>query len=71
VKAFQALITKENLEMDDLLKKKQYVQVCSLNLDESNHGYDSLAKMLNLNKDDVEVWAIEAIAAGIIDAKID
>lgn len=71
MKAFQALITKENLEMEDLLKKKQYVQVCSLNLDESNHGYDSLAKMLNLHKDDVEVWAIEAIAAGIIDAKID
>ncbi len=45
--------------------------MCSLNLDESNHGYDSLAKMLNLHKDDVEVWAIEAIAAGIIDAKID
>lgn len=57
--------------MDEIVKKKQYVQVCSLELEESNHGYDEIAQMLNLQRDDVEVWAIEAIAAGIIDAKID
>lgn len=57
--------------MEEIVKKKQYVQVCSLKLEESNHGYDEIAQMLNLQRDDVEVWAIEAIAAGIIDAKID
>lgn len=57
--------------MDEIVKKKQYVQVCSLELEESNHSYDEIAQMLNLQRDDVEVWAIEAIAAGIIDAKID
>ncbi len=57
--------------MDDIIKKKQYVQACSLKLEDSNHGYDELAKTLNVPKDEVEVWAIEAIAAGIIDAKID
>jgi hypothetical protein len=57
--------------MEDVIKKKQYVQICSLNLDSSNHKYDDLAQRLNIKKDEVEQWSIEAIAAGIIDAKID
>lgn len=67
--------------MDDIIKKKQYLQICSLKLEESNHKYQDLANILNvspyvvltlqISKDDVEVWAIEAIASGIIDAKID
>lgn len=61
----------EKLSTDDVIRKKQYVQICSLNLDNSNHKYDDLANTLNIKKDDVEQWAIEAIAAGIIDAKID
>jgi translation initiation factor 3 subunit M len=42
-----------------------------LKLENSNHKYTDLAEILNIQKDDVEQWAIEAIAAGIIDAKID
>jgi hypothetical protein len=42
-----------------------------LKLENSNHKYSDLADILNIQKDDVEQWAIEAIAAGIIDAKID
>lgn len=61
----------EKLAMEDVIRKKQYVQICSLKLDNSNHKYDDLANILNIKKDDVEQWAIEAIAAGIIDAKID
>ena len=61
----------EKLGMEDVIKKKQYVQICSLKLENSNHKYSDLAKILNINKDDVESWAIEAIAGGIIDAKID
>lgn len=57
--------------MSDVIRKKQYVQICSLKLDNSNHKYEDLASILNIKKDDVEQWAIEAIAAGIIDAKID
>ena len=64
-------MTQEKLEMEDVIKKKQYVQICSLKLEESNHKYEDLAQILNIKKDDVEQWAIEAIAAGIIDAKID
>ena len=71
VKQFEKLISDEKLSMEDIIKKKQYIQICSLKLDDSNHKYEDIAKILNINKDDVEIWAIEAISAGIIDAKID
>jgi hypothetical protein len=64
-------MTEEKLEMEDVIKKKQYVQICSLKLENSNHKYGDLANILNIKKDEVEQWAIEAIAGGIIDAKID
>lgn len=71
VKNFQKLMSDEKLEIEDVIRKKQYVQICSLKLENSNHKYDELAAILNISKDDVEQWAIEAIAADIIDAKID
>ena len=71
VKNFQKLMTEEKLEMEDVIRKKQYVQICSLKLENSNHKYEELAAILNISKDDVEQWAIEAIAGDIIDAKID
>jgi hypothetical protein len=71
VQTFQKLITDENLTLEEVIKKKQYIQVCALNLDNSNHTYSSLAQVLNIQEEDVEAWAIEAIASGIIDAKID
>jgi len=71
VKTFQRLLSDEKLEIADVIRKKQYVQICSLKLENSNHKYVDLAKTLNIKKEDVEEWAIEAIAAGIIDAKID
>lgn len=61
----------EKLKLDDVIRKKQYVQICSLKLENSNHHYEDLAKILNIKTEEVEGWAIEAIAAGIIDAKID
>lgn len=71
VKTFTKLMTDEKLQIEDVLRKKQYVQICSLKLEASNHAYSELAAILNIEKSDVEGWAIEAIAAGIIDAKID
>lgn len=71
VKTFSKLMEEEKLDVEDVIRKKQYVQICALKLENSNHKYDDLAATLNIAKDDVEQWAIEAIAAGIIDAKID
>lgn len=29
--------------MEDIIKKKQYVQICNLKLDQSNHKYAEIA----------------------------
>jgi hypothetical protein len=43
VKIFKNLMEEEKLAMEDVIKKKQYVQICSLNLENSNHRYEDLA----------------------------
>ena len=48
VKGFTKLIEEENLSIDDVIKKKQYISICSLKLDNSNQKYSDLAKMLNV-----------------------
>jgi hypothetical protein len=49
IKAFDGLIQQEKLSIDEIIKKKQYVQICSLKLDESNHSYQELAELLNVS----------------------
>lgn len=63
---------KEGISKEQALQKKSYLQICSLaTLDNSNFDYKQLAQLLALKEDDVEEWAIEAIANKIIDARID
>ena len=38
----------EKLDLEDVLKKKQYVQICSIKLQNSNHKYEELAAILNV-----------------------
>ena len=68
---FESLMKSEGLSLDEVTLKKQYVQICSIESDGTNFSYKDLASMLNIDKDEVEAWAIEAIANNIIDAKID
>ena len=68
---FKSLMESERLNEKDVLTKKTYVQICSLNTDKTNFSYDELSKLLNISTDEVEMWAIEAITGKIIDAKID
>ena len=49
VKNFQKLMEEEKLEVEDVIRKKQYVQICSLKLEDSNHKYDDLAGILNVS----------------------
>ena len=78
-------MTKEGLENSEVILKKSYLQICQVSTEAStNFKYEKLADLLNvsiiravilmflqIDQDDVEEWAIEAIQAGIIDAKID
>lgn len=68
---FDQLMKEEKLTKEDLVLKKSYVQICSLNTEKTNFKYSELATLLNLSADLVEEWAIEAIGKQIIDAKID
>jgi len=68
---FDKLMAAEGLNKDDMILKKTYVQICSLNTDKTNFKYAELATLLNISADDVEEWAIDAISNEIIDAKID
>ena len=68
---FKKLMEEEGLTKSDLIVKKSYVQICSLSTDKTNFAYSELAKLLNIDEDEIELWAIEAIHNKIIDAKID
>mmetsp|Transcript_42896 Transcript_42896/g.56731 ORF Transcript_42896/g.56731 Transcript_42896/m.56731 type:complete len:89 (-) Transcript_42896:176-442(-) len=61
----------EGLTEQELIIKKSYVQICSLNTDKTNYSYTDLAEKLNIDKEEIELWAIDAIQNKIIDAKID
>ena len=48
VKTYSKLINDEKLTLEEVIKKKQYIQICALNLDNSNHKYADLANTLNV-----------------------
>jgi hypothetical protein len=49
VSQFSQLIANEKLSMDEVLKKKQYVQICTLKLENANQKYSELASLLNVS----------------------
>jgi len=68
---YQDLMRNEGLTEQELIVKKSYVQICSLNADKTNYSYAELAQILNIEQDEIEIWAIDAIQNRIVDAKID
>lgn len=68
---FAKLIKEEKLTTEELILKKSYVEICSLSTEKTNFKFSDLANLLNLDLNEVEEWAIEAISKKIIDAKID
>jgi hypothetical protein len=48
VATYAELMKAEHLTMDEVIKKKQYIQICSLKLENTNHKYSDLASMLNV-----------------------
>lgn len=68
---FADLMTTEGLTENELIVKKSYVIVCSFDTSKTNHSYTELSEKLNIDKDEIEMWAIDAIQNNIIDAKID
>ena len=48
---FTTLMKEEKLSKEDMILKKSYVQICSLNTDKTNFKYAELATLLNLPAD--------------------
>jgi hypothetical protein len=71
VKQFEKIMLTEQISMQEAINKKSYIQICGLSTDTSNFKYSELSKLLNIEEDGIEEWAIEAIQNKIIDAKID
>lgn len=71
---FNTFLKNENLDKDELIRKKSYFEICKLSgstAQHTNYKFEQLASHLDIDVDDVEEWTIEAIADKIIDAKID
>lgn len=47
--------------MEEVITKKSYLLICSLSTKTSNFKYSELSKLLNIDEDAIEEWAIEAI----------
>lgn len=68
---YRDLMSTEGLTEQELVLKKSYVQICTLNTQVTNFSYQELGQLLNIDIDEIELWAIDAIQNKIIDAKID
>ena len=69
---FSSLMEREGLTKQELIRKKSYVQICTLSTQsKTNYKYTELSQLLNIAEPEIEEWAVEAIQNKIIDAKID
>ena len=71
VQKFSKIMQSEGISMEESITKKSYLQICTLSTSTSNFTYSELSKLLNIEEEGIEEWAIEAIQNKIIDAKID
>ena len=71
VQKFSKTMQTEGITMEEAITKKSYLQICTLSTSTSNFTYSELSKLLNIEEEGIEEWAIEAIQNKIINAKID
>lgn len=60
--------------MEEAVLKKQYIQICSIEDvpdQEKEQTFAEIAKLLDIDEDEIEEWIIQAMSHGIIDAKMD
>lgn len=69
-KANPAFYSKHGLDADALGNKMRLLTMASLAFENAKWDYASLAKELACEKADVEMWAIRALSAGLVDVKL-
>lgn len=60
-----------NLNHEDCIRKMRYLSICSLALENNEIPYSTLAEAMNINREEIEDWVINAIISNIIDARLD
>lgn len=72
LKTFQKLLDEHKIEAAALTQKKQFLTICSIDLEKQRKfSFKEFADMLDLKADEVEEWTITAVTNDIIDAQID
>ena len=67
----RALMTEHGIAADEMATKMRLLTLCSLGVQEQAPSYARVAKELDVAEDDVELWVVDAIAAGLLEANMD
>lgn len=71
IKSFQKLMDDHVVTMEMAIQKKQYIQICSLDLAQKQiYTFKECASLLDIPLEDVEEWFIDAVTNNIIDARM-
>lgn len=62
VQGYSKILEAEHISLEEAINKKSYLQICTLSTETStNFKYSELSKLLNIDENGIEEWAIEAI----------
>ena len=69
--SFNKLMDDHVVTTEMAIQKKQYIQICSLDLSEQQiYSFKDMATLLDIPVDEVEEWFIDAVTNNIVDARI-
>ena len=61
----------KGLQPETINHSMHLLAICSLAVQNSVLSFGEISKLLNVTNDDVELWVVEAISFGLMDASID
>lgn len=67
----KALMAEHGISSEDMNNKMRLLTFCSLGAHTPNPTYAQVAAALDVPEADVELWAVDAIAAGLLEATMD
>lgn len=66
-----SLMTKHSVSSDEVRRTIRLLTLCSLGVETPSLSYSSVAAALSVPEDDVEIWVVDAIALGLLEASMD
>jgi len=67
----KAVMSEHGISPDDLATKMRLLTLCSLGVQTQNPSYSQVAASLEIPESDVELWVVDAIASGLLEANMD